>query len=296
MIPLRIIRLLLAAGLLSLAAAACSPNPPMASPDGGEGTAGQAGRAPTASPFRPADPTVTVPVITVWLSPTLPPTLRQPIETLVRQAVGRVEVVPQAELARVRAEPDAQMVLSHWIYALVAPFSTVQDAVASSELRAAWRGGGRYFLEESTNQAWTTRWGPPGEGVVTIAPSSDLLDLAWAARPALAIVPFEALEPRWKVLEVDGLSPIRRSFDPSFYSLTIPFGLSGDPQAVAELEEMLAAAGGWPESNRDPDRLTVVLMKWPLRKTVRLPIQPPPACASAVTRATPPCCRMSAST
>jgi poly-gamma-glutamate synthesis protein (capsule biosynthesis protein) len=260
MSPSRTVRCLLTAGLLSLAVAACSPISPVPSLDGSQTAAGEAGRSPTASPFRPVDPTVTVRPVTVWISPALPQALRQPIETLAQQTVGQVEIVAQSDMALVRAEPDAQVGLTLWVYALVAPFPTVQDAVTSAELEAAWQGEGRFFLEETTRQTWTARWGLPAEEAANVAPAADLLDQVWGNRPAFAIVPFEALEPRWKVIEVDGISPIRRSFVAEDYPLTVAYGLSGDPDGVRAVEGWLAAGGGWPASNRNPDRLTVVLM------------------------------------
>ena len=53
-----------------------------------------------------------------------------------------------------------------------------------------------------------------------------LVDSAWAERPAWAIIPFEALEPRWKVLSVDGQSPVHNDFDPASYPLKIAFSAS----------------------------------------------------------------------
>jgi poly-gamma-glutamate synthesis protein (capsule biosynthesis protein) len=82
---------------------------------------------------------------------------------------------------------------------------------------------------------------------VRVAAADQLLDSAWAERPAWAIVPFEALEPRWKVLTVDGMSPIHNDFDPTFYPLKVAFSLQ---PAVFSL----------PASNRDPDKLTVLIM------------------------------------
>jgi poly-gamma-glutamate synthesis protein (capsule biosynthesis protein) len=57
--------------------------------------------------------------------------------------------------------------------------------------------------------------------------------------PAWAIIPFEALEPKWKVLTVDGQSPIRKNFDLSAYPLVASTSLP---------------------SNYDPNKLTTVIM------------------------------------
>jgi poly-gamma-glutamate synthesis protein (capsule biosynthesis protein) len=98
---------------------------------------------------------------------------------------------------------------------------------------------------------------------------NDLVDYAWTHPPALAIVPFESLDPRWKVLAVDGLSPIHKDFDPNSYPLKVPISLVGDPDVV----ELIKSNFSIPSSNRDPQEMTVVaiqvsrpgtpqLMKW----------------------------------
>ena len=81
--------------------------------------------------------------------------------------------------------------------------------------------------------------GAPAAGVVHVARADQLVDLAWAERPAWAIIPFEALEPRWKVLSVDGQSPVHNDFNLAGYPLKIAFSLQ-------------PAAFNLPPSNRDP--------------------------------------------
>jgi len=80
-----------------------------------------------------------------------------------------------------------------------------------------------------------------------------LLDTAWTELPSWAIVPFEVLEPRWKVLAVDGQSPIRKNFDQSKYPLVVSFTLrtSGNLQPSSLL--LLP-------SNYDPSKLTTVIL------------------------------------
>ena len=92
---------------------------------------------------------------------------------------------------------------------------------------------------------------------MSVAGDDELLERAWADQPAWAIVPFERLEPRWKVLRVDGQSPYSKKFDSAEYALTARFGLRGE---AARLEQFAAAGGGTTLTNRDPQRMTVVLL------------------------------------
>lgn len=156
-----------------------------------------------------------------------------------------------------------------WIYALVAPFPTVTDGLTSQELLDAWHGsssgpfGGRPFLmDEATLSAFSWTWGPPAPGIVQTAPANRLLDTAWAERPSWAIVPFESLDPRWKVLSVDGQSPIHKDFILSqtllqttfAYPLLVTFQLHCvEPCPVSSLPVL-------PFSNRDQSKMTVLVM------------------------------------
>ena len=72
-------------------------------------------------------------------------------------------------------------------------------------------------MSASTLSAFTAVWGAPAADIHVASPDQ-LLDSAWAGMPSWALVPFESLEPRWKVLTVDGQSPIRKDFDPDYLS------------------------------------------------------------------------------
>jgi poly-gamma-glutamate synthesis protein (capsule biosynthesis protein) len=84
---------------------------------------------------------------------------------------------------------------------------------------------------------------------VQVVGADQILETAWSELPSWAIVPFEVLEPKWKVLTVDGQSPIRKNFDPSIYPLTI--------QATGQSSTSLQSPG---LSNYDPSKLTTVIM------------------------------------
>jgi poly-gamma-glutamate synthesis protein (capsule biosynthesis protein) len=155
---------------------------------------------------------------------------------------------------------------SQWVYALAAPFPTITDGVTASELQPFWKNGQSnsfnnqpLLMTEATRAVFEKAWGKPATGVIKTASENDILPLAWKALPSWAIVPFESLEPRWKVLRVDGLSPLDKTFDPAVYPLTIRFGISGKADNLA----LIKKAGVSPvllPTNRNPDRMTVVMM------------------------------------
>lgn len=133
------------------------------------------------------------------------------------------------------------------VYVLVAPFPTVPDGVTSDELNLAWTQGTApaafgvhaLYVDESTLEALTSLWDEPAPYLVRTLPPELLLDTTWSELGSWAIIPFEALEPKWKVLTIDGQSPIRRNFDISKYPLVVH---SDQP------------------ANYDPSKLTTVVM------------------------------------
>jgi hypothetical protein len=215
---------------------------------------------PTATAFQPATAAPTPDVITLWLSPAIPDELRNRIKSELDGGSDRIQIVTKRETALVRFEPDADLPLSEWIYALVARFPSTQEGMTLGELGMRWHGGlrasGPMYLAPDTLPAIQTQLGEPDGSIVHAVPPDTLLTLSWISDSTLSIVPFERLEPRWKVLAVDGWSPLEAAQVPPDYPLKVAFGLSGD----ADLREEVAAALDVPGTNRDLDRMTVVLM------------------------------------
>lgn len=216
--------------------------------------------APTLTPFQPVPPTSTPEAISVWIASGVPEELAEQVRELVRVEPGSFFITGDPAAAMVRVEPLPERPLSIWIYAAVAPFPTAEDGLTLDEMRQAWGApGGRaqtWLMTPQTEAALRPLFGDPGSELKLVESQTDLLELAWASRPSRAIVPFESLEPRWKVLELDGQSPLRREFSPEAYALAVPYGLSGSPAAIDGVQARL----DWPPSNRDPERLSVVVI------------------------------------
>ena len=150
-----------------------------------------------------------------------------------------------------------------WTYAIVAPFFTVDDDVTTADVRATWDGtpAGPFaehplLVAGNTRNVLSTLWGPPAEGALNVIAASELLTTAEQMN-AWAIVPFDALGPRWKVLRVDGLSLLDKSVDMAAYplSLALYWGSANRPETL----ELLPYA---PDTftNRNPEHLTIVMM------------------------------------
>ncbi len=160
--------------------------------------------------------------------------------------------------------------LGWWVYALVAPFLTIPGEVGADDLQRAWhgKGGGPFgsrslMMDEATYQLWETAWGPAEAGAVEILPAGDLLDQAWQRGTAWALVPFESLEPRWKVLAVEGQSPLAADFNPDEYPLSLPLTVRGEgllPEIIGREHGPASTQPLLGGTNLRADRLTRVAL------------------------------------
>jgi poly-gamma-glutamate synthesis protein (capsule biosynthesis protein) len=108
-------------------------------------------------------------------------------------------------------------------------------------------------MEASTLAALTALWDEPAAGAVRIVAADRLLEEAWSQMPAWAVIPFEKLEPKWKVLTIDGQSPIRKNFDLAKYPLVASIAVEATNNGQSSV------VSGQP-ANYEPSRLTTVIM------------------------------------
>ena len=218
---------------------------------------------PTANPPVTPAPSATAapPAPSIWLPDSLPLILR---DALVIPEGWQKSVEPDQSDLQIRVVPsgDPDPGFSTWIYALVAPFPTVTDAVTAQDLRQFWTSGSfeglpfqKLLIESTAQSILAAHWGDPS-GAVQVANPDRLVEDAWNTPGAWAIVPFEQLEPRWKVIQIDAQSPVQKTFDASGYPLAVRFTLVGDPA----LRERFLSEVDLPDGNRDPEKLTTVVL------------------------------------
>ncbi|HJR79177.1 MAG TPA: CapA family protein [Anaerolineales bacterium] len=219
-------------------------------------------KAPT-SPVVPTAsnlPTAAVIQVSIWAPPYLAETVGGALDDALRGLF-----VSDPTKANIRLEVGEQNPVSQWVFALVTPFSSTLQGLSWDELLLRWQGGAAntdtngsqpLLMDQNTYDMFGVLWGPAEGAGVQVLAKQELLEYAWAHQPALALVPFESLEPRWKVLAVDGLSPIHKDFDPANYRLKIPISLTSDP----ELVELIQSNFEIPPSNLDPQKMTIVAM------------------------------------
>jgi poly-gamma-glutamate synthesis protein (capsule biosynthesis protein) len=139
----------------------------------------------------------------------------------------------------------------------VAPFFTLEDGVSARDLAATWTGEAsgpfsQHPLLVSSDTQRALRLGSP-TGETHVVEASQVLTEA-IQRDAWAIVSFDDLEPRWKVLRVDGVSPLDRGLDLDTYPLATSLHLD----AESRLDALTLLPSGF--TNRDEERMTVLMM------------------------------------
>lgn len=196
----------------------------------------------------------------IWVSPAVPSQLQDEFRSLGIQIDAVDQSAENPYIDVVQSSIGAQYI-STWTYALVAPFPTLVDDVSTQELLSAWSGSSSgYFakvpllMEESTFKTFTALWGEPAPGAIQVVDADKLLDTAWNNITDWAIIPFEQIEPTWKVLMIDGQSPIQKSFDPASYPLTVSYQLICVDPCQLTVEQEVSF------QNYDPSKLTTVIL------------------------------------
>ncbi len=150
----------------------------------------------------------------------------------------------------------AQFPLAQRVYAVVVPFDSLQDDITLEELSLRWQGrqAGDVLITHAESAVLSAVLGSSRAREVGRA---GLLDALQAAPAALAIVPFDELDPRLKALTVDGVNVLDNHLELADYALALGLDIEGEsaPLLRQALEGLVE-----PWTNRDPARLTTLIM------------------------------------
>ena len=146
------------------------------------------------------------------------------------------------------------------IYTISAPYLTVTDDISFEDLQCFWDGNcdtiegtndvAVILLQEENLPEIQTIFGsePHKKHVRTLSKSALYTDSNLAN--AWMIIPFEDIEPRRKIITIDGADPLFNKFDPDTWPLTAVIGDTAEGQQVSEL----------PIQNRDSSKLTNLVL------------------------------------
>jgi len=169
----------------------------------------------------------------------------------------------------INAPTGSNLTTFDWVYALAAPFPTLTDNVTIAELRSLWRGirmgslanVNKLYIPESIENTLVTRWQPYDPASVEVVSSLPSIEKLWNEN-SWAILPFESLSPRLKVIQVGGSSPLEKDFNPGTYPLTVQYNLIQLQPGTSEKmnDDLQSLIDSFPSTNRDPDKITSLVM------------------------------------
>lgn len=252
------VRVILFAGLLFGCAASPQPTPILTATSIPTSTL-------TATPAPPA----------FWIQPGAPSAIIDGIVPVLTDAGYVLSDIPDAAAVSIVLDPGPEAALTaQWVYALVAPFPTVSDSVSWQDFQSYWQGSAstlagfetapQLIITQDMLDWLTARFGALAEStpitLIDDTQATQLVERAWSARPSISLVPFDRLEARWKVLAIDGQSPLDKSLDANSYPLTLRVGVIGQNEAGTQAAHLLQSSGAWPSTNRDPSKFTVIVL------------------------------------
>lgn len=218
--------------------------------------------APTLVPTStPTSPTPSSVPPAVWIDPRLPEEILGQLDDMLT-----VVRVTNKEEALLSLTIETKEPVSSWIYTLAAPFATVTDDVTTDSFIAFWQANADFpvsvlVMPPAIFDTLKLRFGNPRGDVRPLA-EGDLLSFCQTHEGAWAIVPFERLEPKWKVIGLSGNSPIHKDFDVENYPLMVQLGWDKGVSSVSEVQYQIAtdAIHSVPATNRQSDLLTTVVL------------------------------------
>lgn len=227
----------------------------------------------TATPSPIPTPERVMGALTVALSPQIPEKYASPIFSILNQTrnmstgswlkrllhvldtLEHASVQVKIELLSALQKPNVYPLVERY-YAVVVPFDTLQDDISLADLRLRWQG---LQAEPLYVTAEAARDLPIVLGVQRV---STLTAKSWETlfnntSDAVGLLPFEQLDPRYKVLTVDGVNVLDNQPNPVDYPLATALTVqgTGTSQVVSLLQSTIQ-----PQTNRDPNRLTTLVM------------------------------------
>ena len=218
--------LLLLSLFFILALPSCKAVPTLNPPTEPAAQATSSQTEPPAAELSPTQTATSLPPLYVYQpNPNLPLAFTQLIE---QQALPKSQGASN-EIAYTFAFGGSNPI-GNWVYALVAPFPTVIEQVSFDWIQNLWQGKpedaiSTLLISEDDLPALTSIMGEPGKTVWTL-PKEQVLETAWTAQNTWAIIPFEEIQVRWKVIAIESQSPIHKDFDRDLYPLNVPISLS----------------------------------------------------------------------
>ncbi len=194
----------------------------------------------------------------------LPPQAGERVLAVLAGSDPTETVTAEADLRLTAQSGPDSIVAWERVFVPVDRMSSVLDGTTLGELKGVWTGeiaSPNYtsiYVPQDILPDLTALLGQPGEAVKTQA--ADRVTAAlWGDPMGFAIVPFESLTVRLRAVKLDGAWPTDNRFDAANWPLVSRAYLAPLTDRGREALGKLKAAG-LPVTNRDPGKLTVLVM------------------------------------
>lgn len=222
-------------------------------------------------PLSPAASPTSAPALTrtpnparIAIGPEITGTLRAAVASWAR--ARNIAAARPGEKADITVGVTAQTgsaLLAERVYAVVDKFPTLRTGISQADLRGLWKGqatsdGAKTLLvTDEGYEALARLYGEPSTAV-KVQTFDTIVARLWSDHSTLALVPFEQLTPKVAALTLDGANVLSRDLKIDQYPLVARTYVGGDPQLSLNL--IAALRPEIPLTNRDPDRITTVIM------------------------------------
>ncbi|MHC1741275.1 MAG: CapA family protein [Anaerolineaceae bacterium] len=222
---------------------------------------------PTPNEISPTPTEISIP--TLWVDVVIPAALKEKLigAKLIKLVQDNNSADLKFELVLNSDKAANNLGQVQWIYALEAPFPTVADNLSVNELKNLWLGTiddtlpvDKLQVSSETKGIFNAIWGQASDNTVEVLPEDKFTSNDFKSLKTWAIVPFEQISPRWKVILIDGINPLDKPLDTAMYSLKADFVISGILDGEAQLSIAKELMKLLPATNRDESKLTVLMM------------------------------------
>ncbi len=149
------------------------------------------------------------------------------------------------------------------VFALVKPFNSIQDQISIEQLNSLLldeysdrMSDEKIIVSETVFDLLSESLGNLS-GHVIISPQEEIFSYANQSSDRFGLIRFDELEPQWKVLRIENISPFDRNFDRENYYLNFPINLvCSNSEFSALLIENLAEEF----STRSNEKITSILL------------------------------------
>ncbi len=203
----------------------------------------------------------------IWLDPALPNSFSEIISEDNKLLIVEDKSISDLQIEVSKGSSSSELGSFQRVYAIEAPYPTITDEISLEMIQRIWLGNANdddsfntIQVSQETRMIFDELWGTSSPSAVQTVAESQFASNDFTQMKTWAVVPFEQISPRWKVIRVNGLSPLDKPLNADMYALTVNFYLTAantNSQIQAATEELKRIL---PTTNRDESKMTVLMM------------------------------------